>query len=581
MSTARGTALVFLSYVLVAAAFTWPTASFALNSFPTRHFDLMPSVWLIHAAPETFPELVYEKSLWPHGELLARLDSYVLLAVSWINHGLLDGLLLSKLFILLGPALSALAAERCAARGFDVPRPWSWIAGIVYGFSGVLASAVLEGQVYSLLNPWLPLLLWASRRGCGPRGRFVHGLAGGACWALAHLTSAYFGALGILILAIEAFRGVFAERSLKRVVVYAAGVALLAIPAGLFQLWLFSFGGLKTEPTIGDLVAGSITLGELLAWTDAADVGYHSVSAPLHWTAFWLMMMAPIILRNRSGWRVMMTVAVACILLSFGPLLRVTRHSPAMASPLRGWMAIPGATFFRFPYRLMWLCSLCTGVVAAQAAAAVAQSGVRKRWVAIAFPMSLIDTLVVVGLPARMRDAIAEVPDVYDAIPPGVAVLDAYSGKIDIAIARESESAGDAFLWQRSLTCYYQAYHGHPTPAQCIGTFLEDPRSALQDDVLGLAFAAADHSSEDAAERIPKLLRDAEVGALALHLEFLRPMDREVALEGLTLALGPPAAESVNGGEHIALFLVPADPGANRGDAVLKQETTPPAAARE
>ena len=59
---------------------------------------------------------------------------------------------------LLGTALNAFTAERSAASDLGVGRPASLLAGIAYGYSGIAGNVILEGHVYHLLNPWLPLL---------------------------------------------------------------------------------------------------------------------------------------------------------------------------------------------------------------------------------------------------------------------------------------------------------------------------------------------------------------------------------------------------------------------------------------
>ncbi|MCB9745164.1 MAG: hypothetical protein H6740_21425 [Alphaproteobacteria bacterium] len=552
----RATLKVLLSYLALSAVWTWPALNFDPDTLPTRHFDLMPSIWLLYAAPDTFPDLVYPYSLWPDGELLARLDSYVLLILGWFNQNVLPPEVFARAMVWLGPALSAWAAEACAHKGFGVRRPWSWLAGAAYGFSGVMASACLEGQVYSLFNPWLPLLLWASWKGANPGGRWVHGLAGGAAWGAAHLTSAYFGAMGIVILAVVAVRSLLWHQRVLDVARYAAGVAALAVPVGLYQVWLFSWGGLKTEPSMGDVMLGSMTLADALIWSDTIDHAFHSISAPLHWGVVWLALLAPVVFGRERGWRVLLAMTVGFFLMSLGPFVRLHVNGEMYSSPVGFWVSIPGASFFRFPYRFTWLSSLFGGVLAAMVADRLSER-VPRRAVMGLFAVALVDALFIVGLPLRMRASVAQVPEAYAAAPEGWGVLDTFASKINVAIVRETETAGDDFLWSRSLSCYYQTEHHRPTPAQCIGTMRDDPRYLLSDELFQRTLAYADRSRPDAIEGLSDWLMRNGIGAVAVHADFLRPVDREQVFEGLTAALGEPAAQSTNGGEWIVLYEVP------------------------
>jgi hypothetical protein len=54
-----------LAFLAVSAAFSWPTARFDPDVLVTRHFDLLPSVWLLDSAGG---------SAWPVGERLSRVE---------------------------------------------------------------------------------------------------------------------------------------------------------------------------------------------------------------------------------------------------------------------------------------------------------------------------------------------------------------------------------------------------------------------------------------------------------------------------------------------------------------------------
>jgi hypothetical protein len=123
--------------------------------------------------------------------------------------------------------------------------------------------------------------------------------------------------------------------------------------------------------------------------------------------------------------------------------------------------------------------------------------------------------------------------------------------------------SGEIEMWARNLSCFYQAEHGRPLPGRCISTDPNDRRASTQDRLAGLLMTAADGAAPGALEEIPALLRRENLGAVAVHVDFLRPIDADGVLSGLTLALGPAAADTRDGGERVVLFVVQ-DPGGHR-----------------
>ncbi|MCB9742385.1 MAG: hypothetical protein H6741_06230 [Alphaproteobacteria bacterium] len=558
MSTLRGHLSTLFALLVLSTLWTWPAANLIDPVLPTRHFDLLPTIWLIDVAPEVLPGLVHPDSVYPAGEHLARLDSYLLLGLGWLLQGALPALVVARLLIWLGPALSAFAAERCAARAFGVERPWSLVAGVSYGFSGVMASAILEGQAYSLLNPWLPLLLWASWVGLSPGGRARHGLAAGLAWGAAHLTSAYFGFLGLALLGGLTARALWADRAPRRVLVFGAGLASTALPAGLLQLHLFRQGSSTAGFNAGvrELMQGSVSLAELLGWAESVDIAGHSVNAPLQLGVLALALMAPVVLGARAPWRALLIGAGLALFAAMGPILQLHPASEAqLTSPFAWLLTLPGVAFFRFPYRFTWLYSLLVGVLAALVLQALS-SRLSRRWTFWVLPLVLVDVLGVVGLPWRTRDAIAEAPSAYLAAPEGWAVLDLFAGRVGVSVLGQTESAGDAALWARNLSCYYQVSHQRPIPTRCISTDFSDPRTLLQDALFARLMDYAERVDTAAIGEVEPWLLARGVGAVALHVDFLRPQDRALLHEALSAALGPPTADTDDGGERLQLWVV-------------------------
>ena len=522
----------FFPFLAVAVVWTWPAAHLDPEVLVSRQFDLYPTVWLLARAHDVPLNLVHAESAWPVGELLARADSFVLLALGWL-FGWIDARVLAASLTVLGPAVSAWAAERCAARAFGVPAPASWIAGLAYGFSGVAATAVLEGHVYHAFDPWLPLLLWAAVR--ANEGRWVHGVAAGAAWALALFTTAYAGIVGAMVLGAVVLRGVLARRF--------AGLAagLVAVPAGLWYVSIYRVGGGFSDghPSTSEQAwnAGTATLATLAGWSDAVDLRSHSVGAPLGLFTVGLCVVAPVVLRGKSHWRLLFLLAVLGVAIALGRYIRVEAGGTAYWTPVSLLMQIPGVEVFRFPARFAWLWALCGGMVAARVFAELA----RTRWLLwsgliLAFGQVFLGT----GLPWRLRAQIGTVPSVYGAAEG--AVLDLWPRPAD-------RSSGELELWGRALGCYYQAFHRHPTLEVCLGTSVDSPRERV-DRWLTTGLLRGDPGLVEGLQALG-------IGTVVLHAGLYGGADREALTEAMTLRLGEPARSS-DGGERVASWHVPA-----------------------
>lgn len=544
----RASALVLLSYLLLSAAFTWPAARLDLAELPTRHFDIYPVIWLIERGPETFPSMYHAASAWPYGESLVRLDSYILLWMSWLNQGLIPGVTLAALLAWWGLAISAWAAERCAWVTFHVPRPWSWIAGVIFAFSGIASNALLEGHVYHLLNPWMPLLLSACWRGVGPWGRARDGLWIGLYWALCLYTTAYIGIAGAILAAVVLLLNA------RRLPMLAPGMLVTILPAGLYYVSLFRLGGqwrgnAPFDPSL-TLQNGTNTLLGLTSWTEEVDFVWHSLVAPAGFLGLWLWLLAPLILSDRFGWRSAWVTAALALCLSFGASVRLYPEGPGIATPLAALARVEALTFFRFPIRMMWLWSLMAGIMASRAVAVMVSRAAVSRGpqAGLAIGASLMLLVAVepfwaTGMPGRQAVALATTPSAYAAAPKDRATLDLYGAVL-------GRSSNEMEMRARVLSCYYQAHHRRPIFEVCIGTETSSPREALS----GWLIAAL--LGERSAEEVIRTLQDVGAGAVALHTDTFRPGDLAGLQQALSRLFGLPAT-STDGGDPLEVYRVP------------------------
>jgi hypothetical protein len=526
--------------VLLSVLFSWPWAALDGTFLPTRQFDLYGTVWLVEHARLALATLRSPVSGLPDGEDLHRLDTWVLAALGALTSGWLDPVRLLQAVVLAGPVLSAVAAERCAARGFGVRPPWSLVAGVIYGFSGLGATALLEGHVYYLLDPWLPLLLWALLAANGPGGRLQHGLAAGAAWALALGTSAYLGIVGAILAAVFFARGAWIRLDRRPVARALAGFVAAALPVGALYALVFRGGsaGVASDPATV-LAGGSATLASLATWSPAIELDDHSIAAPLGFVTLALVAVAPVVLAGKGGWRTLAGLAVASVVLALGPTVQTGMGGLGTWY----WVDLRGAganlAFLHFPVRFLWLWSLCGGIVAAQVVDALAER-LGARVAAPLLALVAFDALVISAVPLRVGTVPATIPSAYAAAPPDGLLLD--------LLAEDPNPGSGIDLWMRRLACYYQARHHRPVVGRCLSPLGAPPQEAAE---RALREALLDGTDP----RGP--LATLGVAAVAVHLDLFTPDARAAVMAGLGAALGPPAATSTDGGETVALFRVP------------------------
>lgn len=530
----------FAAFAVLSAAWSWPLVVATTATLSTRHFDLYPTLWAIARGPGTLPSLLHPESAWPVGESLLRLDSYVLLGLATLTQGLVTPVRLARLLVWLGPALNAFAAERCAASGFGVRRPWSLLAGLAYGFSGIAGTAVLEGHVYHLLNPWLPLVWLAWRRGVAPGGSASWGLLAGAAWALALCTTGYFGVLATILVAVCVLGSPLSSLRLL------PGFALVAGPVAWLWFTLYQRGGgwADTGPLPDTFLRqGSQTLAGLAGLTAQADLADHSLAAPIAWVPLFLLLFAPVVLGRAPGWAGAALVALLALVGTLGRDVSIAPGEVLWSWPVGGLAELPFAGAFRFPIRLEWLYALLGGVVAARVLDRLARDGSAPVLAGL-LVLAAVDAVVGVALPWRNGAQIAAVPSAYDAAPEDRAVLDLWGRPSD-------GSAGEMEPWIRALSCWYQAHHARPILELCIGTGVRSPREDAERWLLRGLFDGA----EPAALRTP--LANLGVGAVAMHADSYRATDATLLASRLEATFGAPKATSEDGGERVWMYVLP------------------------
>lgn len=537
----RRVGLTLALYTAMSVALSWPLALRPLSLQVSRQFDIYVTAWLASTEPRLALWTPGLQSAWPLGESLSRADSFVFMALSWLLSPLGQPWLVVALVTLAGPVLSGWAAERFAARCLGARFPWSLVAGAVFGFGGPAVTMLLEGHVYLLLDPWLPLCAMAAWRATSDDARPRDGVALGAWWSLCLWTSAYLGLGATLLVGALVFRrldlralapaaGVMGASGLAYVLLFGTGADAVRIGS--------AFSGASSR---GVIEAGSATLGTLLAWSPRLDVSAHSIAPTLGAGVLVLALVVPILVADRRVWALPLGVAAAAIALALGPSLRSWPEGPGLPWLLRALDLAGVGSFLHFPWRFAAVASLLVGGLAARAASELAALRPRAAPVLVAFVA--VDLLLSTGAPLRTGRVPVAVPSAYGAAPARGAVLE--------VLPRYTGMAVDLEIYWNNLTCSYQAAHRRPVTNRCLGTRLySGPRVRIGEWL-------ADAALEGGADEVPDTLAALGVSAVAVHPDLFASTERDALMAGLERLLGPPAARSDDAGDPVTLFVVP------------------------
>ena len=335
----------------------------------------------------------------------------------------------------------------------------------------------------------------------------------------------------------------------------APGVALIALPAGVYYLWLFRMSSrfLDTDATSPALYLrmGTVAASQLIGWDPLADVATHSITAALPLLA--LPLALGVVALPRRTRLLPLLLAALGVIVALGRTWHLDPGDGGLDLPVDR-LLIPALAWFRFPVRALWLTGLVVGVQAARTLGALAPRA--PRLAAGALILAVADAILGPGLPWRLAAPIGEVPSAYAAIAPG-AVLDLWAEPAD-------RSSGELEMWSRNLTCWYAGVHGHATPEVCIGTGVKSPREVLGAWLTHRLLAGN-------ATNVPATLSAMGFSGVALHVDLFRPADADILQQALTSALGVPLATSTDGGETVVAYAVPAASGPVDAPAVYQR----------
>jgi len=529
------TPLFFLALALV---WTWPAALASGEQLVGRHFDVPASLWFLGSSPRLLTSLTDPMTGWPDGVTYGRPDSFTALALGWAFQWVHPGRIYG-LAQIVGVAATAWAAE-AFAREIGARAPWSLLAGLAVGFCGLASTALLEGYVYHMLAPWLPLFAlfwWRACRG----GSLGDGLLAGVMFSLTLLTTAYLGIAAAVLLIGFAAGGLFRREVSPRA---WAGAAAVAVPVCAIYAASFAVGGGEDAAAAAGEASWRVsTMGRsahLLAMagpTASQDQFAHSASATPPIATLCVAMVAPVALRGLARWRALALTGFGALLLSMGPVLG-SPEAHLFPLPLALLEHLPGHTLLRFPSRLGWAWIVCGGALAARAATHIAPRAGRPTLVLFVF--AFVDLFVIERLPHRQQLQNGTTPSAYAA----------HEGPL-LDLFPEQLSRGYEFdAWVQARSCYHQLDHGRPIASDCVITRSEDNPGWQKSRTLNALLLSGDAAEAGA------LLRGWGFETVALRPDLYRSHDRDRMLAALA-ALDPEPAVSTDGGEHLIAYRVP------------------------
>ncbi len=597
-------AVTFLIFLIFAVLWSAPAAwgDALLGRLP----DAPGTVWFLHAAPRLVHGLHDPLTGGVGGVTYARPDSFVLMAVGWAFQGV-SPFVLYRAVAVFGIAVSAWAAE-VFARALGARFPWSLVAGFAFMGCGLATTALLEGYVYHVFDPWLPLFGMFWWRATGPGGRARDGVLAGVFFVLTVLTTAWLGlAAGVLLVGVLAARlggalvggrpvepsgsagggvqGAEGARPLRNAspasfgdlasrgasaVVSALGRVVHAFPllplaaaaltvATPLYLYVRTFMGAADSIDASIAAHADITMHlrsvvRHLALPDiSVDADGDFQSAAVGPTTLVLLAAAPVALRHVRGWRSIAVAGVLALGVSLLPRVDPATWVSVLPVALQAPVTAVAGSLLRFPERPGWAWVLCAGVLGARVLTEIARMR-GARAASLLFIAALLDVFVGQRLPFRQRATTTETPSAYRA---GTGpVLDLWPLSADTLPAWTLRTTNEGCLaqvgHQRPIADHCIFVYGTQSPRLAVGVVVSD--ALLRGDVV----AAHD------------VLVRAGFTTLAWHPDVFGVSDRN-RLASTLAQLDPAPVDSTDGGDHVIAYAIsdrlpmPASPSPSPG----------------
>jgi len=513
----------------IAILWSWPAVLSGENLFVGRHHDSVGTLWFLWSGPH-WVGFQDPLSAWPIGGNYQQLDSFLLLPISilfqWLHPAQLYGFLL-----IIGLSSSAWAAEYFA-KEIGAKAPWSLIAGGGFIFHGLAATVALEGHIYQLFNPWLPLFALFWWRACQRTGSKRNALISGLFFVLSLLTSAYIGICAAIIAL--SFWGTF--KAWKNPNSWWA--LSIAFPIVLGYIYTFfshaqELNALQPKA----LAVGSATLENLLGTPTDIDTTSHSLGVGLLPLPIALCLIAKHYLPERSHWKKLWWLAGISLLLSLGSYLQISTTGRITILPMWFLRNIPGLSFLDFPMRLSWVFFLATSVLAARVATEIHRQKGSIAYLLIG--LLILDALFLTRLPFRQQNHSPQSPTALQSI----------DGPI-LPLYTNFKAENDPNLTFTALSCLFQIEHKQPIPEDCVSVDVKkQPRYTTGESVHRL-FLSGEIS------KAKKTLSTSGYMAISIHPDLFTESD-SIRLRQALKQIDSSPTESKNAGLWTVVYSLP------------------------
>ena len=450
--TSRWTTPVFFSLL---ASF-WMGSEIWNTGLSGIQYDTLGTYWFADRA-STWSLLFDQNTNWPTGVEYKRLDSFVFFVVSICFQWLPTSVWL-PFFSVVAITTSGWAAS-LFAQELGATRQASWIAGITFIFHGLTASALLEGHVYHLLLPWLPLCLMFAWRATKTQKNTKNSLLTSFFWFLCLLTSAYLGLATTIAVAI-----IWISRKGWNIKSSYIGIASIAILSMAYLLLYTDGQALSSGRDATSMMVGSVNLSNFLGFTPQVDRELHAQSLGILAIPLFLAFGAHRYTLKRQDTHILWTMAIIALCLSFGCFVSFASVAPLFPMPLLWLSELPLFRSIGFPIRLAWPFLLCIGVLASLAAS-------RIRFPRILIALCILEVFISNQLETRQQQISLTLPKVYNNTDG--ASLELYP------ITASGKQHSDLPMWFSAYSCFFQTMHEQPISENCVST-ISDSHTRIQ-----------------------------------------------------------------------------------------------------
>mgnify|MGYP001192178327 CR=1 FL=1 len=410
-------------------------------------YDTLGTYWFADRA-STWNLLFDPNTNWPTGVEYKRLDSFVFFVVSIFFQWLPTSTWL-PLFSITALTLSGWAASQFAQE-LGATRQASWLAGITFIFHGLTASALLEGHVYHLLLPWLPLCLLFAWRATKTQKNTKNALYTAVFWFLCLLTSAYLGlATTIALVMIWFFRKGWNIKSTY------AGIGCIAVLSIAYMLLYTDGQAVSSGRDATSMMVGSINLSNFFGFTPQVDQELHAQSLGILAIPLFLALGAHRYTHKRQDTHILWLIAMISLCFSFGCFVSLASVNPIFPMPLLWLSELPLFRSIGFPIRLSWPFLLCIGILASLAASKI-------RYLPIILALCVAEIFLSNQLDTRQQQIPYTLPKVYD---------NTSGASLEIfPITPSGKQHSDLPMWFSAYSCFFQTEHHQPIAENCIST---------------------------------------------------------------------------------------------------------------